>query len=173
MLDIWLISTTSKNKQCTYQLNATTTAMALLWYQSFGCDDNGVNAFTSSSVPRPSNNINQCNAMSKEGWLIINEGGWYIVNDILIVWAWWPKPDGIIIVRGRALIVEVVLLSIWGWYWCCCGWVAIIICCCWFESTRRLNRSRWQGVGHRGAAITDCGPWWCCTRDHNMPHWWD
>ena len=32
------------------------------------------------------------------------------VNDIPIVWARWPTHDSIIIVRGRALIVVVVVL---------------------------------------------------------------
>ena len=38
----------------------------------------------------------------------------YIVNDIPIVWARWPTHDSIIIVRGRALIVVVVVLLFEG-----------------------------------------------------------
>ena len=36
------------------------------------------------------------------------------VNDIPIVWARWPTHDSIIIVRGRALIVVVVVLLFEG-----------------------------------------------------------
>ena len=52
--------------------------------------------------------------MAMEGWIIINEGGRYIVNDIPIVWARWSTHDSIIIVRGRALIVVVVVLLFEG-----------------------------------------------------------
>ena len=91
------------------------TAMALSLQLQFDGDHDGVNTLTSSSsVPRPSNNINRCSAMAMEGWIIINEGGRYIVNDIPIVWARWPTHDSIIIVRGRALIVVVVVLLFEG-----------------------------------------------------------
>ena len=67
--------------------------------------------------------------MAMEGWIIFNEGGRYIFNDTPIVWARWPTNDGIIIIRGRALIVVVVALLFGG------GiddvlWMQYNICCC-------------------------------------------
>ena len=35
---------------------------------------------------------------ARGGWIIINQGGWYIFNDIPIVWARWPTHGGIIII---------------------------------------------------------------------------
>ena len=61
------------------------TAMALLLQLQFDGDHDGVNTLPSwGSVPGATNNINGCGAMAMEGWIIINEGGRYIVNDIPI-----------------------------------------------------------------------------------------
>ena len=49
-----------------------------------------------------------------EGWIIFIEGGRYIFNVIPIIWARWPTHGGIIIIRGRALIVVVVALLFGG-----------------------------------------------------------
>jgi len=78
-------------------------------------DDDGINPFTSSSLPRPSYyNNNGCNAMAMEGWMIFIEGGQYIFNYIPIIWTRWPTDGGIVIISGRALIVVVVVLLFEG-----------------------------------------------------------
>jgi len=54
---------------------------------------------------------------TRGGWrggIYIIEGGPYIFNDIPNIWARWPTNDGIIIIRGRALIVVVVALLFGG-----------------------------------------------------------
>jgi len=52
--------------------------------------------------------------MAMEGWIIINEGGRRIFDDIPIVGTRQSTDDGIVIISGRALIVVAVVLLFGG-----------------------------------------------------------